>query len=119
MKLTKQQLNKKLRSKILTLQARKKNLKDLRIMVVRARNVDVTNVLYRHTSVTVKISGEVKSSNDKWLPLQLYRPNQIRKFLRRKDVGIVESVSKWVRLWGFDSDVSLETIDIVNKVLPN
>ena len=118
MKLTKQQLNKKLNSKVLNPDGRYNsyNVKNLRVRVIRARDVNRLDGVTLTTATTIKISGMVKSSNGVWLSLDRYGPKSIRKFIRREDNGIVRTISQWVRLWGFNSDVYLETIDLVDNV---
>ena len=67
------------------------------------------------TLVTVEISGEVLSNKGEYLPLQFYGPRHIRNYLRKKHNGIVGAVSSWVKLWGFDNNIELERIKLIEK----
>ena len=61
--------------------------------------------------VTIKIKASVISDKGKWLNLTQYGPRHIRNFIRRKSI-INNEVSSWVRLWGLNSDVYLERIEL-------
>ena len=88
-------------------------MRDTEIRVMRARNV--SNWGNEKTMVTIRIKSEVKSTKDEWLDLPWYGPKHIRKFIRRENNGINKEVSSWVRLWGFNSDVYLERIELVRS----
>ena len=114
MKLTKRQLNKKLKSKILRPSSRRPNyMRDTEITVLRAR----TKKVWRgeKTWVTIKIKATVQSSRGKWYPLLHYGPRHIRNFLRRDSSLVTSTVSEWVRLWGFGTDVYLEKIELISS----
>ncbi len=123
MKLTKRKLNKILKAKLLKPNGGRNshNIKDLEIRVVRARNVDLSwthrrtgdRIKNGKTAVTIRIKGMVKATTGAFLPLSSFGPKHIRNFLRREDNQISSVVSQWVRLWGFDSNVHLETIELV------
>ena len=121
MKLTKRQLNKKLGSKILKLDGYYTgDIKDVEIRIVRARNEDLSYINrfgdrkeVIQTCVTIRIKAMVKSKQNTWHSLKGYGPKAIRNYIRKPYTGISSTVSKWVRLWGFDSEVSLETIELV------
>ena len=97
------------------------DIKDLEVRVVRARNVDLSwthrrtgdGIKNGKTAVTIRIKGKVKATTGAFLPLSSFGPKHIRNFLRREDNQISSVVSQWVRLWGFDSNVHLETIELV------
>jgi len=122
MLLTKRQINKKLKSKILeplTINDSNTYLDNFKIIVTRARLKDydtgfddLTDVRSK-TLVTIKVSGNVLSSTNKLKPLRMYGPRSIRRYIRRKHNGITGSVSNWVKLWGFSNEVELERIEII------
>jgi len=123
--LTKRQLNNKLKTKILKPIPTVGNIDyivDFEIKVMRARSVPYTDWVSRirvdrsKTLVTIKIKGNVLSSRGRLIPLQMYGPRHIRNYLRRKNNGIVGAVSAWVKLWGFDSEIELERINLVKKI---
>ncbi len=122
MKLTKRQLNKKLGSKILKPMDGwyTNDIKDIEIRVIRARDEDLsyTNRFgdrkeIIQTCVTIRIKAMVKSNKNTWHNLKGYGPRAIRNYIRKPYTGVNNAVSRWVRLWGFDSEVTLETIELL------
>ena len=118
MELTKRILNKKLKSRILRPTDRIKHyVRNIEIIVVRARRKVPRG--YRRgekTYATIQIKGEVQSTRGEWLSLgNHYGPRSIRNFLRRNKSGIKNEVSSWVKLWGFPSEVILESIELISK----
>ena len=124
MKLTKRQLNKKLGSKVLKLDGSYTgDMKDVEIRIVRVRNEDLSyinrlgnQIIRKQSCVTIRIKAMVKSKKNTWHSLTGYGPKAIRNYIRKPYTGISGTVSKWVRLWGFDSEVSLETIELVHPI---
>jgi len=115
MKLTKRQLNKKLKSKILTpAHLNTTYIRNTKIRVLRARNKEVGYRREEKSMVTIRISAQVQSSRGDWLSLHQYGPRHIRNFLRRENIGVVSEVSEWIRLWGFSNEVYLERIELVS-----
>ena len=59
----------------------------------------------------------MKSIQDQWIPLHDYGPKTIRKFIRDKQIkgNVTQMVSGWVKLWGFKSNVTLKTIELVKQ----
>jgi|TARA_R110002020_G_scaffold475787_1_gene712319 hypothetical protein len=112
MNLTTQQLNKKLKDRVLKIEDQL-YMKDTKIRVVRARQKTRT-LNYPSTIgtlVTIEVQAMVKSTRNEWLPLTAYGPRAIRNFLRR-DKMLKKEVSSWTRLWGFPTKVSLEKINL-------
>jgi|10_taG_2_1085330.scaffolds.fasta_scaffold19232_1 hypothetical protein len=116
MKLTKRELNKKLKSKILIPnQGNLPYIRNTKIRVIRARNKEVGYRREEKCMVTIQICAEVQCSRGRWLSLPQYGPRHIRNFLRRESIGLKEEVSHWVRLWGFSNDVYLEKIELLSS----
>lgn len=127
MTLTKQQLNKKLKSKVL----QPKDLphfwiRNVEIRVERARVVPpgrarrLGRVTWKNkpmTMATIKIKAEVQDTKGRWMEVgnRYYGPKHIRNFLRRNQSGIKKEVSSWVRLWGFPSEVELDKIELIRS----
>ena len=124
--LTKRQLNDKLKTKILepiqTI-SNSEYIKDFEIKVIRARSIPYVKVISRKrvdrckTLVTIDIKGTVLSSTGRLIPLDMYGPRHIRNYLRRKNNGVVGAVSAWVKLWGFDNEIELERINLVEQII--
>ena len=118
MKLTKRQLNKKLKSKILIPNQCGMNrgqMRNTKIRVMRARNKEVGYRREEKCMVTIQICAEVQCTRGDWLSLHQYGPRHIRNYLRRESVGVIDEVSQWIRLWGFCSDVYLERIELLPR----
>jgi hypothetical protein len=111
--MTKRELNKKLKSR--TLEVRNGlYLKDGVIRVLRARD---QKVLWGNdcTEVDIKIYAKIESTLGSYETLDYYGPRAVRKFLRRDDSKVKSTISSWVKLWGFGSDVRINTIEIVSR----
>ena len=99
------------------------DIRDLQIRIIRARDEDLSynnrlgdRILCKSTCVTIRIKCMIKSNKNTWHPLNGYGPRAIRNFIRKPYSGINNAVSKWVRLWGFDSEVQLETIELLHPL---
>ena len=114
--MTKRELNKRLRDKILTVEDNK-NMKHVKFRVLRARESKNQNGRFMWTEVDIRISAIVLTSGDEWLPLGEFGPRHIRKFLRRQEFNISKSANSWTKLWGFpsDQDLTIKTIELVNN----
>jgi|TARA_R110000822_G_scaffold49196_2_gene129007 hypothetical protein len=114
--MTKRELNKKLKSK--TLEIRNGvGIKDGTIRVIRAR-VSILPEWYpdglKETEVEINIYAEVVNTNGNYMHIHHYGPKSIRKYLRRKESRVNQTVSNWVKLWGFDNIVKVKTINLIN-----
>tara|TARA_R110001583_G_scaffold51293_1_gene160267 strand:+ start:1519 stop:1893 length:375 start_codon:yes stop_codon:yes gene_type:complete len=121
MELTKRELNKKLKSKVLRPEDRiNSHIRNVEIRVVRATskvNRFSGIPLRSKTHTTIRIKGEVQSTRGEWLSIgNGYGPRAIRNFLRKNKSGVTQEVSSWVKLWGFPSDVELENIELVGRL---
>tara|TARA_R100000908_G_scaffold61139_2_gene38921 strand:- start:14 stop:361 length:348 start_codon:yes stop_codon:yes gene_type:complete len=111
--MTKRELNKKLKSK--TLEIRNGiHVKDGVIRVLRARN---QKVLWGNdcTEVDIKIYAKIESTLGNYENLNHYGPRAIRKFLRRDDSKVKSTVSNWIKLWGLQKDVRINSIQLLSK----
>tara|TARA_R110000787_G_scaffold155819_6_gene269649 strand:- start:11809 stop:12168 length:360 start_codon:yes stop_codon:yes gene_type:complete len=111
------QLNKKLNSRILSVRETD-YLKDCKIRVIRARNNTPNGG--NKTEVDIRVYARVKSTVGQWLPVTMYGPRIIRKFIRKQISGSVDTpnyVNEWTKLWGFPSDrnIKISTIELVHK----
>tara|TARA_R110000824_G_C15174690_1_gene673223 strand:+ start:92 stop:442 length:351 start_codon:yes stop_codon:yes gene_type:complete len=114
MKLTKRQLNKQLKSKVLIpFHQNSEYIRNSKIRVIRARNKEVGYRREEKCMVTIQVCAQVQNTLGDWRGVQHYGPRTIRNFLRRNSSGVIDEVSGWVRLWGFSSDVYLETIELL------
>ena len=113
MNLTKRQLNKKLKSKILLPTSTQGLMRNTKVKVMRARK-DPSGYRSR-TLVTIKIQALVHSTQGSWLPLNFYGPRHIRNFLRNGSNGINTEISEWVKLWGFNKEVYIESIELISE----
>ena len=114
--MTKRELNKKLKSKILEIR-NGVGVKDGTIRVIRAR----TSILpewypdnLTETEVEINIYAEVVNTDGDYIGLNEYGPKSIRKYLRRRESRVNQTVSNWVKLWGFDNTVNVKTINLIN-----
>ena len=110
--MTKRELNKKLKSK--TLEIRNGlYLKDGVVQVLRAREKK-----FWHskdcTEVDIKVYAKIESTLGDYETLDYYGPRAVRKFLRREDSKVKSTVSNWVKLWGFKSNVKINTIELTS-----
>jgi len=121
--MNKRQLNKKLNSRILSVRETD-YLKDCKIRVIRARNNSTNEKLHSNggnkTEVDIRVYARVKSTVGQWLPVTMYGPRVIRKFIRKQISGSVDTpnyVNEWTKLWGFPSDrnIKINTIELVHK----
>jgi len=111
--MTKRELNKKLKSK--TLEIRNGlYLKDGMIRVLRARNKK-TRWSKDSSEVDIRVYAKIESTLGSYETLDYYGPRAVRKFLRREDSKITSTVSNWVKLWGFNSNVTINSIELVSK----
>ena len=117
MNITKRQLNKQLKSRILYA-PNTRYTKHMSIKVLRARPTQYyysgnpkTKVPHI-VSVDITISGIVLTTRNDWCPLQEFGPRHIRKFLRRDENKIVSTVESWVKLWGFSPSLPYELTNI-------
>jgi len=111
--MTKRELNKKLKSKILEIR-NAVGIKDGIIRVMRARQKE-----YRYgtpqTEVDIQIYAKVQNTLGDYEPLNIYGPRAIRNFLRRRDSKVTRTVANWVKLWGFNSNVKINTIKLIPR----
>ena len=110
--MTKRELNKKLKSK--TLEIRNGlYLKDGVVQVLRAREKK-----FWHskdcTEVDIKVYAKIESTLGDYETLDYYGPRAVRKFLRREDSKVKTTISNWVKLWGFKSNVKINTIELAS-----
>ena len=110
--MTKRELNKKLKSK--TLEIRNGlYLKDGVVQVLRAREKK-----FWHskdcTEVDIRVYAKIESTLGDYETLDYYGPRAVRKFLRREDSKVKSTVSNWVKLWGFKSNVKINTIQLIS-----
>ena len=112
----KQALNKRLRSKILTVKD-SDIMKHVRFKVTRARESKNKNGRCMWTDVDIRISAIVLSVQDEWLPLEEFGPRHIRKFIRRPQHNLSPTINAWTKLWGFpsDQDLTIKTIELINN----
>ena len=112
----KRELNKKLKSKILTVED-SHSIKHVKFRVIRARESKKENGRFIWTDIDIRISAIVLTSADEWLPLGEFGPRHIRKFLRRHNNNVPDTVNSWTKLWGFpsDQDITIKTIELVNN----
>tara|TARA_R110002020_G_scaffold304525_4_gene520301 strand:- start:1629 stop:1985 length:357 start_codon:yes stop_codon:yes gene_type:complete len=111
--MTKRELNKKLKSK--TLEIRNGlYLKDGVVQVLRAREKK-----FWHskdcTEVDIRIYAKIESTLGCYETLDYYGPRAVRKFLRREDSKVKSTISSWVKLWGFTSNVKVNSIELVSR----
>ena len=111
--MTKRELNKKLKSK--TLEIRNAvGIKDGIIRVIRAREKE-----YRYsrskTEVDIQVYARVQNTDGDYEILNHYGPRAIRNFLRRRDSKVTRTVANWVKLWGFNSNVKINTIKLIPR----
>ena len=115
--MNKRKLNKKLKSVILDV-PRNSVMKYGKVRVVRAREIKspFNDVDFR-TEVDIKISAIVKNTMGRWLPIGVYGPRSIRKFLRNSEQNVTNTVNSWTKLWGLPSDynITLTNIEILNN----
>ena len=112
--MTKRELNKKLNSK--TLEIRNGlYLKDGVVRVLRARTRECGWPRKNCTVVDIRIYAKVESTLGEYELLNYYGPRDIRKFLRRSDSKVKKTVGNWVKLWGFNSSVKLNNIQITQE----
>jgi len=111
--MTKRELNKKLKSKILEIR-NAVGIKDGIIRVMRARQKE-----YRYgsnqTEVDIQIYAKVQNTLGDYETLNIYGPRAIRNFLRRRDSKVTHTVANWVKLWGFNSNVKINTIKLIPR----
>ena len=112
----KQTLNKRLRSKILTVKD-SDIMKHVRFRVIRARETHNREGRCMWTDVDIRISAIVLTDKDEWLPLEEFGPRHIRKFLRKPRHNLSLTINAWTKLWGFpsDQDLTIKTIELVNN----
>ena len=111
--MTKRELNKKLKSK--TLEIRNGlYLKDGVIQVLRARDKK-TRWSKDSTEVDIRVYAKIESTLGEYETLDYYGPRAVRKFLRRDDSKVKSTISNWVKLWGFKSNVKLNSIELVSS----
>lgn len=111
--MTKRELNKKLKSK--TLEIRNGlYLKDGVVQVLRAREKKARWGWDGCTEVDIKIYAKIESTLGGYETLDYYGPRAVRKFLRREDSKVKSTVSNWVKLWGFESNVKINTIQLIS-----
>jgi len=108
--MNKRKLNQNLRTRILPI-IETYALKDCKVRVIRARQN-----YGRYTSVDIRISASVRSSQDNWLPLHFYGPRHIRGFIRNQE-QITQTINEWTKLWGLpnDSCITLKNIELVSS----
>ena len=111
--MTKRELNKKLKSK--TLEIRNGlYLKDGVVQVLRAREKKARWSRYDCTEVDIRVYAKIESTLGDYETLDYYGPRAVRKFLRREDSKVKSTVSNWVKLWGFKSNVKINTIELIS-----
>ncbi len=111
--MTKRELNKKLKSK--TLEIRNGlYLKDGVIQVLRARDKK-TRWSKNSTEVDIRVYAKIESTLGVYETLDYYGPRAVRKFLRREDSKVTSTISNWVKLWGFKSNVEVNSIELVSS----
>jgi len=111
--MTKRELNKKLKSK--TLEIRNGlYLKDGVVQVLRAREKKSFPLLKDCTEVDIKVYAKIESTLGDYETLDYYGPRAVRKFLRREDSKVKTTISNWVKLWGFKSNVKINTIELAS-----
>ena len=110
--MTKRELNKKLKSK--TLEIRNGlYLKDGVVQVLRAREKKA-RWSKDYTEVDIRVYAKIESTLGDYETLDFYGPRAVRKFLRREDTKVKSTVSNWVKLWGFKSNVKINTIQLIS-----
>ena len=112
----KRELNKGLKSRVLNIKE-SSGMKHGRVRVLRARQIQSKSGSRQWTSVDIRIGALVHSNRDEWLPLEEYGSRHIRKFLRRHNNNVPDTVNSWTKLWGFpsDQDITIKTIELVNN----
>lgn len=92
-------------------------MKHVRFRVLRARESKNQRGRFMWTDVDIRISAIVLSDRDEWLPLEEFGPRHIRKFLRKQEFNISQTINSWTKLWGFpnDQDLTIKTIELVNN----
>jgi len=116
--MTKRELNKKLKSK--TLEIRNAvGIKDGIIRVIRARQKDgCTNIgSWRptQTEVDIQVYAQVQNTDGDYEPINHYGPKEIRNFLRRRDSKVTDTVANWIKLWGFNTNIKINTIKLIPR----
>jgi len=111
--MTKRELNKKLKSKILEIR-NAVGIKDGIVRVIRARQKECR---WRptETEVDIQVYGQVQNTDGDYESLNSYGPRAIRNFLRRRDSKVTRTVANWVKLWGFNSNVKINTIKLIPR----
>ena len=111
--MTKRELNKKLKSK--TLEIRNGlYLKDGVIQVLRARDKK-TRWSKDSTEVDIRVYAKIESTLGEYETLDFYGPRAVRKFLRRDDSKVKSTIASWVKLWGFKSNIKVNSIELVSS----
>ena len=109
--MTKRELNKKLKSK--TLEIRNAvGIKDGIIRVVRAREINENPNQYDFPNFT---EVDIQNTDGDYEPLNHYGKRAIRNFLRRPDSKVTHTVANWVKLWGFNTNIKINTIKLISK----
>ena len=67
------------------------------------------------TEVDIRVYAKIESTLGCYETLDYYGPKEVRKFLRREDSKIISTVSSWVKLWGFKSNVEINTIELISS----
>ena len=109
--MTKRELNKKLKTK--TLEIRNSvGIKDGIVRVIRAREVN-DHPFSCFTEVDIKIYAQIESALGEYENLNHYGPKAVRNFLRRRESKVDQTVSNWVKLWGFSQHVKIKSIELI------
>ena len=112
----KRELNKKLQSRVLNIKECL-YMKHGTVRVIRARQKQTNSGRGGWTEVDIRICAIVESNRGDWIPLTEYGPRHIRKFLRRHNNNVPNTVNSWTKLWGFpsDPDITINTIELVTN----
>ena len=112
----KRELNKKLQSRVLDVKSCP-YMKHGRVRVIRARQKKSPQGIRGWTEVDIRICTIVESNRGNWIPLTEYGPRHIRKFLRRHNHNVPNTVNSWTKLWGFpsDPDITINKIELVTN----
>jgi len=112
--MTKRELNKKLKSK--TLEIRNAvGIKDGIVRVIRVQKKNGYTWRPTETEVDIQVYAQVQNTDGDYEPLNHYGPKAIRDFLRRKDSKVTDTVANWIKLWGFNTSIKINTIKLIPR----
>tara|TARA_Y100000034_G_C6683455_1_gene300535 strand:+ start:135 stop:494 length:360 start_codon:yes stop_codon:yes gene_type:complete len=113
--MTNRQLNKKLKVRVLKPKDREEYcIKNAEVRVLRVTPPSRKQWTPEY-DVVIRIKAQVQSKGGVWFDLHTYGPRAIRNFLRRGNVGILQEVESWLKLWGINGrkNINLKTIELV------